>query len=53
VAKVDPKGNGQPNKESMVMELTIDFLLQFTNDRKFNGRKEMKQWVCGEVMIYI
>jgi hypothetical protein len=30
VAKVDSKGNGQLNKESMVVELTIDFLLSRT-----------------------
>jgi hypothetical protein len=32
----------------MVVELAIDFRLQFTTDRKFIGRKEMQEWVFAE-----
>jgi hypothetical protein len=39
----------QSSKKSMVVEPAVDFHLQFTTDRKFNGRKEMQEWVCVEV----
>jgi hypothetical protein len=43
------KDNKQPSKRSMVMESAVDFRLQFTTTIKFNGRKEMQEWVCAEV----
>jgi hypothetical protein len=43
LAKVDLKCDRKPSKKLMVVELAIDFRLQFKTDRKFIGRKEMQE----------
>ncbi|KAK2390675.1 hypothetical protein QL285_064195 [Trifolium repens] len=34
--------------KSMVVEPTVDHHQQFTTDRKFHTRAQMKDWLCGE-----
>ncbi|MCI11656.1 FAR1-related protein, partial [Trifolium medium] len=49
-SKDEDKGDGQSTDKPTVVELAVDFHLQFTTDRKFTTRKQMQKWVCGEAM---